>query len=128
MGTISPATSQLTLNLELGLSQRHTSLRSCMAAGVYGTGLDRIAVKLDESPSKLSEKLAGGSGERKRDIGLDTFERYLEKTGDYTPVYYLIDKFLRDPKASQSAALARLAELADTLPALLNAAGIKRSA
>lgn len=124
MGTIHPATSQLTLNLELGLSQRHTSLRACMASGVYGIGLDRVAVKLDEAPSKLSEKLAGGSGDRKRDVGLDLFEAYLDKTHDLTPIHYLIDKYLRDPKASQSAALARLAELADTLPALLSAAGI----
>lgn len=128
MGTISPATSQLTLNLELGVSQRHRSLRSCMAAGVYATGLDRIAAKIDEAPSKLSEKLAGGSGERQRDVGLDLFERYLDKSGDLTPIYYLIDKYLRDPAARQSEALAKLAKLADELPALLANAGIGKAA
>jgi|SRR5690348_4123118 len=128
MGTIHPATSQLTLNLELGVSQRHRSLRACMAAGVYGTGLDRIAAKMDEAPSKLCEKLAGGSGDRPRDVGLDLFERYLEKSGDFTPIYYLIDKFLRDQEARQSEALAKLAKLADELPALLANAGIGKVA
>lgn len=128
MGTIHPATSQLTLNLELGVSQRHRSLRACMAAGVYATGLDRIAVKVDEAPSKLSEKLAGGSGDRARDVGLDLFERYLDKSSDLMPIYYLIDKYLRDPAARQSEALAKLAKLADELPALLANAGIGKVA
>lgn len=127
MGTIHPATSQLTLNLELGVSQRHRSLRACMAAGVYATGLDRVAVKVDEAPSKLSEKLAGGAGERQRDIGLDLFERYLDKSGDLTPIYYLVDKYLRDPVARQSEALAKLAKLADELPALLANAGLGKA-
>lgn len=129
MGTIHPQTSQsqLTLSFEPGVSARHVSLRACMAAGVYAKGLDKVAIKLDESTSKLSEKLAGGSGDRKRDVGLDTFETYLETTRDFQPIYYLIDKFLRDPQASQAAALSRLAELADALPALLSAAGIKRN-
>ena|SRR5690242_8275519 len=127
MGTNHPATSQLTLNFEPGLSARHPSLRACMAAGVYGIGLERVAVKVDESPSKLSEKLAGGSGDRKRDVGLDMFEAYLDKSGDRQPILYLIDKYFRDPAAQQADALATLARLADTLPALLNQAGLTKA-
>lgn len=126
MGTIVSHTSQLTLNFEPGVSTRHRSLRACMAAGVYGIGLDRVASKIDESPSKLCEKLAGGSGDRKRDVGLDAFEAYLAKTGDLQPIHYLIDKFLRDGNATRDAALTKLAALADELPALLAAAGVKR--
>lgn len=118
--------SQLTLMFEPGVSAQHRSLRACMAAGVYAAGLDRIAARVDESPSKLGEKLAGGSGDRTRDVGLDLFERYLDATGDLTPIYYLVDKFLRDPDARHAEALAKLARLADELPALLNAAGFRR--
>lgn len=126
MGKILPHDSQLTLSFEPGVSTRHRSLRACMAAGVYGIGLDRVAGKVDEAPSKLCEKLAGGSGDRKRDIGLDLFEAYVEKTGDVTPVYYLIDKFLRDGNATRDAALTKLSALADELPALLAAAGVRK--
>ena len=111
--------SQLTLMLDPGLSTRHRSLRSCMAAGVYATGLDRIASKIDMSPSKLCEKLAGGVGDRKRDIGLDEFERYLDSTGDRTPVFYLIDKYLSDPAAHQAALDARAVALIEQLQATL---------
>lgn len=124
MGTILPHEStQLSLSFEAGVSVRHQSLRSCMASGVYQRGLVKVAGQIDESPSKLSEKLSGGN-DRKRDVGLDEFERYLEKTGDITPIHYLVDKFLRDPALAQHEALAKLSSLAEMLPALLAAAGI----
>ena len=119
------STSQLSLTFEPGLSQRHQSLRQCMAAGVYQRGLVRVAGQIDMSPSKLSEKLSGGN-DRKRDIGCDDLEMYIEKTNDTTPIYYLIDKFLRDPALSQQEAMARLAAFADTLPALMSAAGLSQ--
>ena len=114
---------QLSLSFEPGLSQRHMSLRECMATGVYRTGLGRVAGQIDMAPSKLSEKLAGGT-DRKRDIGLDEFEAYIEKTGDITPIHYLIDRYLRDPAIVQQEALSRIAAIADQLPALMAAAGL----
>lgn len=116
---------QLSLVFEPGLSNRHRSLRECMAAGVYAVGLGRVAVQVDEAPSHLSEKLAGGTGDRNRDVGCDLLERYLDKTGDKTPIYYLIDKYLRNSHAQHDAALLDLAKLARALPALLAAAGVK---
>lgn len=124
MGTIHPHEStQLSLSFEAGVSVRHPSLRACMASGVYQRGLVRVAGQIDESPSKLSEKLSGGN-DRKRDVGLDEFEKYIEKTGDITPIHYLIDKFLRDPGLVQQEALTKLSALAEQLPALLAAAGV----
>lgn len=114
---------QLSLTFEQGISQRHMSLRDCMATGVYQRGLGRVAGQIDMAPSKLSEKLAGGT-DRKRDIGLDEFEDYIAKTGDVSPIHYLVDKFLRDPALAQQEALARLADLAAVLPAMLAAAGL----
>jgi hypothetical protein len=126
MGTIHPHASQLTLSLEEGLATRHLSLRDCMACGVYARGLQRVAGQIDLSPSKLSEKLAGGT-DRKRDIGLEEFERYLDKTGDTQPILYLVARYLRDPDAQQQEALSRLVALADQLPGLLAGAGLARA-
>lgn len=125
MGTNAPHPSQLTLSFEPGLSGRHISLRDCMAAGVYQRGLQRVAGQVDMAPSKLSEKLAGGT-DRKRDIGLDEFEAYLQKTGDMQPVLYLVDKYLRDPAAVQQEALAKLVSIAEALPAMIAAAGLNK--
>lgn len=123
MGTNShTASAQLSLVFEQGIGQRHLSLRDCMASGVYQRGLGRVAGQIDMAPSKLSEKLAGGT-DRKRDIGLDEFEDYIAKTGDIAPIHYLVDKYLRDPTIAQKEALAKLAGLAESLPALLAAAG-----
>lgn len=126
MGTILPANSaQMSLSFEQGLSAKHMSLRSCMAAGVYQRGLVAVAGKIDASPSKLCEKLAGGGDDRKRDVGLDEFETYLEKTGDRTPIYYLIDKFLSDPQVRQEMAMSRALELLEQLGPAFAAAGVK---
>ena len=120
-----PKTSQMTLSFEPGLAERHLSLRDCVLQQVYQRGHGRIAAALDMAPSKLTEKMAGlDSSGKPRGMTLDEFERYLEKSGDLTPVYYLLDKFARDPQIAQQEALARLAALADTLPALLAAAGL----
>ncbi len=123
---IVPKTSQMTLSFEPGLAERHLSLRDCMVQQVYQRGHGRVAASLDMAPSKLTEKLAGvDSSGKPRGMSLDEFERYIEKSGDLTPIYYLLDKFARDPGVAQQEALARLATLAETLPALLAAAGIQ---
>ena len=123
-----PKQSQLTIAYEPGLAERHLSLRDCMVAQVYQRGHGKVAALLDMAPSKLTEKLAGvDSGGKPRGMTLDEFERYLAKTGDLTPVYYLLDRFARDPDVAQQEALARLAQLADALPALLAAAGLNKT-
>lgn len=127
MGMTVPTNSQLTLSLDAGLAERHLSLRDCMVQQIYQRGHGRVANLMDVAPSKLTEKLAGmDSGGKPRGMTLDEFERYLTKTGDPTPVLYLVDKFLRDPRAQQQEALARLATLAEQLPAMLSAAGLTK--
>lgn len=111
--------SQLSLSFEPGLAQRHGSLRQCLAAGIYQRGLTRVAGQVDVAPSKLSEKLAGGVGDRKRDVGLDEFERYLDVTGDHTPVLYLVDKYLSSREAQREERTARLTSAVETLLAEL---------
>lgn len=115
---------QLTLPLELSLAAEHRSLRDCIAACIYARGVARVASKIDFSPSHLSEALAGG-GERGRKFGVDDLEEYVARTGDKTPILYLVAKYLGDPEARRAEALSRLAAIADQVPGLLAAAGIK---
>ena len=127
MGMNVPTNSQLTLRFEVGLAERHLSLRDCLVQQVYSRGHGRVANLMDVAPSKLTEKLAGmDSGGKPRGLTVDELERYIDKTGDTTPVLYLVDKYLRDPQAQQQDALARLASLADQLPALLSAARLSK--
>lgn len=113
---------QLTLQLEPGLTVRNRTLKECVAAGIYQRGVVAVAGRIDVSPSHLSEALSGQG--RKFDI--DDLERYIEVTNDLTPVHYLVAKFLRDPAAQQQEALAGLVELANALPGLLAQAGLTK--
>lgn len=83
--------SQLTLNFEPGLVERYGSLRDCIATGVYQRGLKRVAIDLDQAPSNLSVQL---SDDPSRRFSVDSLEAYIEKTGDKTPVLYLVERFL----------------------------------
>jgi len=114
---------QLSLVFEPGLAARYQSLRDVVAHGVYERGLSAVAGKVDMAPSKLSEKLAGGN-DRPRDLGIEEFERYLEKTRDLRPIYYLVERFLEDPGVQQAEAMAQLSELVKQLGPLMSAAGV----
>lgn len=119
---------QLNLVFEPGLGERYESLRECVAAQVYASGHGRVAGRLDLSPSKLTEKLAGmDSAGNTRGMTLDELEAYIAKQGDVTPVLYLAAKYCRDPKVIQAEAMASLAALAERLPGLLSAAGLQAS-
>lgn len=114
-----------TVTFQPGLSKLHGKLRNCVAAGVYNRGLSNVAAQVGETPASLSEKLNGGTG-RKRDVGCDLLEEYIAKSGDLTPIYYLIDRFLTDPSVSQQHILAALFHLCEDLPGLLKAAGMTK--
>lgn len=86
---------QLTLNYESGISRRHKSLLSLCAARMYRHGLENTAADIDMAPSNLSVALTG----RKRKLGVDKLELYMEKTQDLEPIFYLIDKFLKNEKS-----------------------------
>jgi hypothetical protein len=98
---------QLTLSFEPGLSERYTCLRECVASGIYRHGLGNVAIDLDIAPGNLSVQI---SADPARHFSVDSLERYIEKTGDTTPIQYLIDKFLKDKSQAD--------ELATLLPML----------
>lgn len=116
-----PAQEQLTLSFEPGLSDRYGSLRECVATGVYQRGLKRVAIDLDQAPSNLSVQL---SDDPSRHFSVDNLERYIERTTDLTPVYYLVEKFIKPRDGRQEAALAQLPALAEQLQAMLKQAGM----
>lgn len=116
---------QLSLSIEPGVSSRFRSLLECVASGVYQRGVGRVAPMVDVAPSHLSVQL---SDDPSRRFAVESLELYLEKTGDFTPIYYLIDKFLRDPQARQQEAIAQLANMVPHLIATMQAAGLAPSA
>lgn len=112
---------QMTLDFEPGLTERYTCLRDCVATGVYQRGLSRVAIDLNESPGNLSNQLGE---EPTRHMSIDKFERYLEKTGDLTPLYYLCERFLSDKQAKQAAAFSDLALMLAKMQPLMKQAGV----
>lgn len=115
-----PAARQLT-QFDESLLGAHRSLRDCVASGVYRRGLKAVAADLDLSPGNLSVAL---SDDPHRRFGVDDLERYIQSTGDKTPVYYLVAKYLGDEAAARDQALGQVVELLQHLPALLSAAGL----
>lgn len=120
-GVINASAQQLVLNFEPGLVERYSSLRECIATGVYQRGLKRVAIDLDTAPSNLSVQL---SEDPSRRFSVDSFEAYLEKTGDMTPLHYLVEKFLGDRNANNEAAQAELMAQMRKLQQLMKKAGV----
>lgn len=113
---------QLTLDLDTALTERFRSAKEAVAAGVYRRGLKRTAGDLDVAPGNLSVML---SGDGQRHFDLDLLERYVEQTGDKTPIYYLVARHCGDTSASRDEALERMQGLLSELPQLLASVGAK---
>jgi hypothetical protein len=111
----------MTLDLDGSILSTHRNLRECVAQGIYRRGLTKIAGELDLSPGNLSVAL---SDDPHRKFSVDDLERYIQSTGDKTPIYYLVAKFLGDEAAARDQALGQVGELLAGLPAMLAAAGL----
>jgi hypothetical protein len=107
---------QLTLNFEPGLSDRYPSFRECVASSVYRYGLTNAAIDLDKAPGNLSVEL---SADPARKFGIEDFEAFLGKSQDFTAIYYLIDKFLKNKTEPDTAEL--MAMFKQMAPALKRA-------
>ena len=118
---ISAPANQLTLDFEPGLSERHLSLRDCIASGIYQHGLGRVAIDLNKAPGNLSVEL---SGDASRHFSVDSLEAYIQKTGDVMPIHYLIDKFIHDKANDKTAAYSQMAPLLAQLAPLMRKAGL----
>jgi len=118
---INASEGQLTLAFEPGLAERHLSLRECVASGIYQRGLGRVALDLNKAPGNLSVEL---SGDADRHFSVDSLEAYIAKSGDITPIHYLIDKFLQDKSNAQAQAMAQLGPILAQLAPLMRQAGL----
>lgn len=116
---------QLTLQFDEAIASAHRSLRDVVASGVYRRGLKVVAADLDLSPGNLSVAL---SDDPHRKFSVDDLERYIQSTGDKSPIYYLVAKYLGDESAARDQALGQVAELLQNLPAMLAAAGLPTAA
>ncbi len=112
---------QMTLEFEAGLTQRHKSLRECMVARVYAAGLSNVADDLAKAPGNLSRELAGDSD---RHFSVESFERYMDKSKDFTPIYYLIEKYLGDAGLAEGATLRRVESLMQEAVGLMVQSGV----
>lgn len=119
----SASSTQLTLDLEAGLTEHYRSVKEVMAAGVYKRGLTRIAGKLDVAPGNLSVML---SGDGQRHLDTDLLEAYIQDTGDLTPIRYLVAKYCGDANVARDDAIERVEGLLSELPTLLANAGITK--
>lgn len=121
-------TNQLTLEFEPGLAERYKSLRECMVSCIYSRGLSNVADDLGKSPGNLSSEL---TDEGTRHFSIDSLDRYLRKTGDMTPIHYLLAQYLGDQAAVEGAALSRvqdqLADMAAMVAQIASAQGVKVS-
>lgn len=115
---------QMTLELEEGVGTRYRNLRECVAQGVYQRGLKTVALALEESPGNLSSML---SDESQRKFGVDELEQYIRQTGDKTPVYYLVAKYLGDEAASRDQAIGKVGTLLEQLMPALVSAGLAQT-
>lgn len=113
---------QMTLDLDTGLTDRFRSVKEVLAAGVYRRGLKRSAGDLDVAPGNLSVML---SGDGQRHLDVDLLERYIEATGDKTPIYYLVARHCGDQNAVRDEALERVQGLLQELPGLLASVGVQ---
>ena len=80
----------------------------------------------DEGPGNFSKSLAdrmkGDATARRFD--LDALEAVLDETHDFTPIYYLIDKYLHDDAARKAAAMDKLTGMMPELVSLFRQAGV----
>lgn len=117
---------QFTLDFQAGLTERFPRWEDTLVHSVYSSrlGLNGVAAKLDQSPSDLCKRLAG---EETRPLRGKDVLGILEATGDFTPIYWLLEKFLKDPEARKQEAMARLPGLMAVLEATLAQAGNART-
>lgn len=112
-------TAQLSLSFEPGLTAWFRSLREAAAHSVYASrkGLSSVA-DLDLSPTDLTKRPNAERGEH-RPLRADDVEQIIASTGDFTPIYWLIEKFLRDQDVVRQQATQQIAAL---LPQLIELA------
>lgn len=128
MNAIKPTT-QMTLDFQPGLTERFPALLDCVRQSAYThrNPLKTIAADMDMSQSDLSRKLAGNHDDPRR-MSVEDLEKFIVATGDVTPIYYLVEKYLADHEATQRRAMGELARQLPDILALIKAATQQQAA
>lgn len=88
---------QITIRFDAGLVDSYPTLKELVAARVHQQGRPQkaVAADLDLSPSDLSRKLAtaGTESDTHRNFDISLLVRFIEQTGDKTPIDWLVEKF-----------------------------------
>lgn len=116
---------QLSLDFDPGLTERYPTAMDCVRASAYSNRkpLKTLAADMDMSQSELSRKLAENPSDTRHFTVWD-LERYVVASGDLTPVYWFVEKFLQGDADRQQRALAELARRLPDIAALVKAAGV----
>lgn len=114
---------QFTLDFEPGICERFPRWRDTFVKVVYSGrgGLNSAAAACNLSPTDLTKRLSGEYDDRP--LRIEDVEAILTEKKDPTPIFWLIEKFLRDPTARRQEALARLPALVEQIQATLAEAG-----
>jgi hypothetical protein len=123
---------QLQLSFEPGLTARFRELEDCLqhVVMIQRGGVDAVAPHLNMAPSELSRRLNAHHAIKEGDpnnrpLRVQDFMGILEATNNDMPIYWLIEKRLRDPDAQRAAAAQQIALLAPMLLSLAEQAGIE---
>lgn len=103
---------QLTLSFEAGYAECYPTVREFVASRVHMQGRPQkaIAADMDLSPSHLSRKLAQSENDTSK-FTCDDLERFIRVTGDLSPIYYLVEKYIAEGDRELEYLKRRLAEL-----------------
>ena len=85
------------MQLEFKFERKFDSLKEVIVHSVFASSvpIKTLAGRLDHSPSNLSRRLSLANGEGEPCLSVEDLEGILEATGDYMPIYYLIEKFIQ---------------------------------
>lgn len=124
-----PSRSQLPLDFELGLTARYKRLEDCIASAAlnHPRGMESVAGACDMSPSEFSRRLnahldAKAGDPNNRPLRVSDFVDVLQETQDFRPIYWLIERFLRDPEVQRTQAIQQLAQIMPMLKTLIEQA------
>lgn len=83
---------QIHIDFVPGATQTFGSLMETVRHVVYSGGMKQaaIAAALDRAPSKLTRQIGG-----ELKFSVDDLEALLDATGDLTPIFYLIEKYVQ---------------------------------
>lgn len=106
-----------------GLTEQFKSFEDVVLATVRNGGVKQgtIAGKCDVSPSEFSKSL-NRYEDRRLDMGW--LENIVDETGDFRPIYYLMEKYLESPDSKRQRAVDLLTQM---LPLIREAAETLKS-